>query len=140
MVEEAEHHLEVRPGVEGQEVQLPEQRQGPVPGTAEQVGQIRVDIVVHPQGGVPGAQAQGHRAAAAADLQQAGRPPREQLEDVGEQEQLPAYPGKEGLSDPPHLPQAGGSPPWKLRMAFSTPSRIRRRCPIVAITSQALAG
>ena len=28
----------------------------------------------------------------------------------------------------------------KLRMAFSTPSRIRRRCPIVAITSQALAG
>ena len=52
-----------------------------------------------------------HRAAAAADLQQTGRPPGEQLENIGEQEQLPAYPGKEGLSDPPHLPQAGGRRP-----------------------------
>jgi hypothetical protein len=111
VVEEAEHHLEVRPGMEGQEVQLPEQRQGPVPGTAEQVGQIRVDVVVHPQGCVPGAQAQGHSAAAAADLQQTGRPSGEQLEDIGEQEQLPSYPGEEGLSDPPHLPHAGGRRP-----------------------------
>ena len=112
VVEEAEHHLEVRPGVEGQEVQLPEQRQGPVPGTAEQVDQIHIHVVIHPERGIPGAQAQGHRAAAAADLQQAGRPPGEQLENIGEQEQLPAYPGEEGFSDPPHLPRVDGRPPW----------------------------
>ena len=42
VVKEAEHQLEVCPGMEGQEPQLLEQRQGPIPGTAEQVGQIRV--------------------------------------------------------------------------------------------------
>ena len=112
VIEEAEHQLEVCPGMEGQEVQFLEQRQGPVPGTAEQVDQVHIHVVIHPEGGVSGSQAQGHRAAAAADLQQAGRPSGEQLENIGQQEELPAHPGEEGLSDPPHLPRTGGRPPW----------------------------
>lgn len=80
MAENPLEELELPPGQDGQELELLEQGQGPVPDAGHEVHQVPVVVVVDVQpAGVPG-QAQQHGPAAPKGLDVRGEPGRQDLQ------------------------------------------------------------
>ena len=97
--EELVKDVEVIPRVQRQEAKLRQQCHGAVFNTAEQVGEIAVEVVVDLHTAALDGTAHGHRAAAAKHIDEAGVAVRHQLVDDPQQLALAAHPGNKAVQE-----------------------------------------
>ena len=118
--EELIQHIEIVACIQRQKTQLQQKRHGPVFDTAEQVGQVTVEVVVDLHTSRLDGAAQGHCAAAAEHINKPGIPRGRQLSDQPQQLAFTAHPGDEAFQ------------------AVSPPSSGRDICPLSMDCSSAL--